>query len=138
MKLGKGSDPRTGSFVFLYTPENFFLGTERFFLQPMFTGTRIIIKSFKELENRKIGKKIFSIFNNGGINKVIEIEAAILAGEVVSINGKDVRPKPKENPMIIVQPLSVADELKKLSLLLKDSLITREEFEAQKKKLLGQ
>ena len=132
--LGKGSDPRTGDFVFLYTPENAFVGTPIFYLPKSFSKARIVIKGFKQTNYKKTGKMTFTIFNNGGINQIVDVESAIISGEIIKINGKDVRPK--TNPVVIIKSESISDELRKLSLLMKDSLITKEEFEAQKKKLL--
>jgi hypothetical protein len=65
------------------------------------------------------------------INYECDIESAIAAGEIV------VPDKYKSKAATSsTQPVSVADELTKLKKLYDDSVITKEEFEAQKKKLL--
>lgn len=134
--LGKGSDPRTGDFVFIYTPMNVLLGTPQVFLHALYSHTKVQVKFFKSFESRKIGKKVFTVADFGGLNNVIELEGAITSGEIIRINSVDVAPKPKEPTVVIQNQVSVADELTKLKKLLTDSIITQQEFDEQKKKLL--
>jgi hypothetical protein len=65
---------------------------------------------------------------------VADIESAIDAGEIVSINSKSFS---KENANVVVQENkgSVADELIKLKKLYDDSALTQEEYEVQKNKV---
>jgi len=136
LTLGHGSDPRTGDFVFIYTPANYWVGTPMHYYPNTFSNTTLKVKFFKEYEQRKIGKKIYTVVDVPGYNAIAELEAAIKSGEVVAINGKDVSIKPKEATVIINNQVSAADELKKLKELLNDSVITQEEFDIQKKKIL--
>lgn len=91
------------------------------------------------IEGQRVGRKVFTIINHGGLNSIVELEAAIRAGEIVAINSLNVEPK-KEPQVVVVKEssVSVADELKKLKQLLNDSTITQEEYDKMKAKLLGQ
>lgn len=52
-------------------------------------------------------------------------------------NEDNIKPVIEEKPLTINQPISIADELGKLAELLRQGLLTQEEFNSQKKKLLG-
>ncbi len=136
LKLGHGSDPRTGDFVFIYAPANGWAGTPLIFYANSYSNTTLKVKFFKEYEQRKIGKKIFVVVDAPGINRVVELEAAIKSGEIVAINDRDITIKEKSNTLFINQQISVSDELLKLKKLLNDSIISQEEYNIQKKKLL--
>lgn len=133
LNLGRGSDPRTGDFVFIYQPPNYIAGIEEIKLDKMYAGSEIEIKHFKIYSRKKIGEKTFAVINIGGLNNAIELEAAINAGEIVAINGKPVGDHDQGDQSSV----SVADELIKLKELLDQGVITKEEFESQKAKLLG-
>ena len=136
LKLGKGSDPRTGDFVFLYFPPNGWLGLPEQYMPHSYSGMEMTVKFFKEWSTNKTGTKTITVIDAPGRNAIAEIDNAIRAGEIVAINGISVVPKVEPPTVIIQQKSSVADEIKKLKELLDDSLITKEEFETQKKKLL--
>lgn len=86
----------------------------------------------------KTGKKWYIVLGGGNIvNYWCDIWPAMETGEVVveGINdGKENEKDEKPDG----QPASVADELAKLKKLYDDGVLTKEEFEAQKKKLLEQ
>lgn len=135
LKIGTGSNSVHGNFRFIYTPANAWLGSPEESLDRSFTGKIGVIKTFKKWTHKKSGEKTFTVINLGGLNTVVELDAAIQAGEIVAINGKPIKPATTST-----QPGtgSVADELKKLKELLDQGILTKEEFEAAKKKLLNQ
>jgi hypothetical protein len=128
LKVGTGSDPN-GDFKFIYQPANDLLGTDQTNLQKMYSSTRLIIKYFKEWESHKFGLKEFTVVGFSSRNGVVELEAAIEAGEIIVPNFK-----PKQLNQAL--QFSVADELIKLKKLLDDGVLTKDEYESQKKKLL--
>jgi hypothetical protein len=93
-----------------------------------------VMKFFKNQKAKRTGEKIIAVVSFGGLNYVADIESAIDAGEIVSINSKSFS---KENANVVVQENkgSVADELIKLKKLYDDSALTQEEYEVQKNKV---
>ena len=134
--LGRGSDPRTGDFVFIYTPANYWAGTPLTYYNHQLANTTLKVKFFKEFESKKTGKKIYTVVDSPGYNAVAELESAINSGEIIAINKRNVSKPAEAKTVIINSQVSVADELRKLKQLLNDSIITQEEFDLQKKKLL--
>ncbi len=86
--------------------------------------------------NKKIGIKYEPLVTFGLGRYEIDADNAIASGEIIV--PEEYRPKSKNEATIVEvkQQLSVADELTKLKKLLDDGILTKEEFEAQKKKLL--
>lgn len=135
LKIGVGSNSVGGNFRFIYTPANYLLGIQEESIDRSFTGKSGIIKTFKQWKNKKTGEKTFTVINLGGLNSIVDLEAAIQSGEIVAINGKPIK---QATAATATQPAtSVADELKKLKELLDQGILTKEEFDAAKKKLLG-
>ncbi|MBK9401755.1 MAG: hypothetical protein IPN36_13160 [Bacteroidetes bacterium] len=94
-------------------------------------GFNFRIKDIKKSGTPKRGYKYYIVCGGGNIaNYWIDIEEAIPTGEVYVPN--EFKPKPQTNST------GLADELLKLKKLLDDSLLTKEEFDIQKKKLLDQ
>jgi hypothetical protein len=127
--VGTGTDPN-GDFKFIYMPPNGFSNQQQN-LQKSLSGTKTTMKGFKQLTNKSIGTKTWGIVNFGGLNMCVEVDQAIESGELII----DDHPVIKS---IINNTSSVADELLKLKTLLDSGLITKEEFETQKKKILQQ
>lgn len=87
-----------------------------------------VVKKIKTESKSKNAPAYFIVVGTGDIvNYECDVEHAIAAGEI------RVPDKYKPNA---TQQVSVADELAKLKKLYDDSVITKEEFKAQKKKLL--
>lgn len=82
------------------------------------------------------GYVVYRIFNDGtlhtrkGARLVINIEPAIKAGELLQ--------KREKETTIMINQGSAADELAKLKKLYDDGVLTKDEYEAQKKKILNQ
>ena len=93
-----------------------------------------IIDKFLWGGNDKIGKSVYATFRNAGGLSSINLESAIAAGEVITPNSQ----KKTEQTVAPQSSTSIADELKKLKELLDSGIITQAEFDAQKKKLIGQ
>ena len=87
------------------------------------------------MDDSSFGKKYYALVLPGGLfNWGIDLESAIRSGEVRGLN-RTVFTDPK-TPYVIQNKASVADELGKLKKLLDQGVISKEEFDAQKKKLL--
>lgn len=86
--------------------------------------------------NKKIGKTYEPLITLGSGRWEIDVDNAIATGEIVVPD--EFKPKPKVATTIVEvkTQISVADELTKLKKLLDDGVLTQEEYDAQKKKLL--
>jgi hypothetical protein len=136
LHFGIGTDKK-GDFVYIYQPRNGWSGTGEYGLQRRFAGKYGIIKFFKVEKDKRTGDKTVAVINPmGGFNMVADLESAITAKEITGINGRSFIKS--SEPTVIVQQLqpSMADELRKLKKLYDDSLLTKDEYEVQKKKLL--
>lgn len=137
LKLGYGSNPKK-DFQFITTsPASWFAATGNapLALGSSWSNMEMTIKDFKLWGNKKQGKKWYIILGGGNIaNYACEIREALDFGEVRTPL-TEARKKQTEN-ISTTQPFSVADELKKLKELLDSGVLTQEEFDAQKAKLL--
>jgi len=88
--------------------------------------------------NKKIGKTYEPLITFGSGRYEIDVDNAIASGELIVPD--EFKPKPKVTTTVVEvkQKISVADELVKLKKLLDDGILTKEEYDAQKKKLLEQ
>jgi hypothetical protein len=123
IQLGKGSAP-SGDFKYIYK------SVARLPLRASDSGTVADIGVIRFQGTPKKGLKFFLILKGELKDFEIEVSNALGSGEIVS---KDPNFKINTgNPPCF----SVADELKKLKELLDQGVITQEEFDTQKKKLL--
>ena len=83
--------------------------------------------------NKKHGFVYYPILK-GGVRYEVDIDNGIAVGEIEV--PEEFRPKPKAVTVEAKQNISVADELTKLKKLRDDSVLTEDEYQAQKKKLL--
>ncbi len=91
------------------------------------------VKKIKAEGNSKNGYVYHVIIGVGEpMNYECDVESAIVAGEIIVPD----QYKPKVKTTSAAQSFSVADEIAKFKKLYDDSVITKEQFEAQKKKLL--
>lgn len=136
VKLGMGSSPN-GNFrylniggwgaVLLYNSND---GVEQFDIGRGYSGLNVNIKAIRYYKFKGATKVYFSVGGGNITNYILDIESAIATCEVVPCKGNN-------SGTTIIQPLSTADEIKKLHELKKDGIITEEEFEQQKQKLLS-
>lgn len=86
--------------------------------------------------NNKIGITYQPLITFGSGRYEIDVDNAIASGEIIVPD--EFKPKPKNAATVVEmkQQLSVADELTKLKKLYDDGILTKEEYDAQKKKLL--
>ncbi len=86
--------------------------------------------------SKKIGFTYEPLITFGSGRYEIDVDNAIASGEIIVPD--EYKPKPKVTTTVVEvkQQVSVADELVKMKKLLDDGILTKEEYEAQKKKLL--
>lgn len=84
--------------------------------------------------NKKRGFVYYPIINVGATRYQVDIDNAIAAGEIDVPD--EFKPKPKALVVEVKQQFSLADELTKLKKLYDDGVLTKDEYEAAKKKLL--
>lgn len=135
IKLGTGSNPN-GDFKYITATNSPFPNapnTRHISLSSKSNGHIAKVKKIKKEGSSKNGYVYRISLGTGDIiNYECDIESAIAAGEVVVPD----QYKTKSNSSIQQPTIGVADELTKLKKLYDDSVITKEEYEAQKKKLL--
>lgn len=100
------------------------------------SGMKYRVVRIEKRGNKKRGYVFYPILSGGAIKYECDIDNAIACGEI-SVPDEY---KKKDAPVVVEvkQPVSIADELIKLKKLKDDGVLTEEEFQAQKKKLLGQ
>ena len=127
IKLGRGSKT-DGSF--LYFEDHGLIPNPRGVrnLPKEFANVGAVIKNIKTMRINGVDKYIFSVNPGGPMRYTVFIDDAIAACEV----------KPCAEAGGSAPVMSVADEIKKLKALLDAKAITQAEYDAQKKKLLGQ
>lgn len=143
--LGKGTLPNK-FFAFIYqSPMGFYSETtidasNRKSLTSNFAGKKVKIKRLQSYGTKRTGYNVVAVVGAGDIvNYWVELDQAIEAGEIIV-------PEPyaskldinKKNAPIVIQQgsVSIADEIKKLKDLYDSGVLTKEEYESQKKKLL--
>lgn len=127
VKLGRGS--KTDG-TFLYFEDHGLIPNPRGVrnLPKEFANVGAVIKNIKTMRINGIEKYVFSVNPGGPMRYTVFIDDAIAACEV----------KPCIEAGGATSVMSVADEIKKLKDLLDSKAITQAEYDAQKKKLLGQ
>ncbi len=132
IKLGIGTRDN-GDFKFITVSRNSWLapGPKQASLRKKSNHHVAVVKKIVQHGNAKNGYIFYIVIGVDDIvNYESEVDNAIAAGEIV------VPDEYKHNSNKPGQPISVADEITKLKKLYDDGVITKEEFEAQKEKLL--
>lgn len=144
LKIGNGSMP-DGDFKYIRiaaTSMFQYTGTDRSrvnsanSLPASNRGFSYKVVRIQKYGTKKNGYTYYPIINVGAIRFQIDIDNAIAFGELDVPD--EFKPKEKTATIEIKQPISVADELAKLKKLYDDGVLTKEEYEQQKKKLLEQ
>lgn len=137
IELGKGSMPDK-SFAFVKSAQNgvaLFLEdneTRERKLGFQYNNAKGLIKDFYVYGNKKIGYYIIARLKVGQLRQDLYIENAIEAGEI-----KVPEQYAKKNDEIGSPSQSKADEIKKLKELVDSGALTKDEFDAEKKKILA-
>jgi len=100
------------------------------------SGLKYSIKSVEKRGSKKHGYVYYAKIGSGLINYEIDVENAIASGELAVPDEFKQKPKTTATVVEVKQQISVADELAKLKKLYDDGVLTKEEYETQKKKLL--
>jgi hypothetical protein len=145
LMLGKGTLPNK-FFAFIYqSPMGYFSETTvdastRKSLISTFARKKVKVKRLQSYGTKRTGYNVVAVVGAGDIvNYWVELDQAIEAGEVVVpdpyASKLDIN---KKNAPVVIQQntVSVADEIKKLKELYDSGVLTKEEYESQKKKLL--
>ena len=104
-------------------------------MPPIWAGFKFNIHKMVRVGSNRIGFKDFIVLKNGEfVRYECDINNAIACGEIEV--PEQYKPKQKPMEVVVKNGFSIADELLKLKKLLDDGILTKEEFEAQKKKLL--
>ena len=138
IKLGTGTLP-SGDFKFITTSQSSWLNvmggnTEMYRGDRKFSGHTFTVKKIRKEGTKKRGYTYYLVLGGGNIvNYECDIENAMAFNEVIV---PDEFKKKVAATFEIKQTLSVSDELIKLKKLYSDSLLTKDEYELQRKKLL--
>lgn len=142
LKLGRGTSPN-GDFIYIRinggsmfnyssTVPNYANTANN--LNRSHAGREFKVVKIVKRGTKKTGIVYYPVINIGMVRYECDIENAIAMGEVEV--PEEYLPRKKESVVVVKEELSVADELSKLKKLLDDGVITKEEFDSQKKKLL--
>lgn len=126
ISLGRGSGIQ-GTFVYLKMA-GWAAGSETQ-IGSAYSGLNVIIKKIKKVKFKGAEKIVFIVGGGNITNYSLEIEDAIATCEIKDCNSKI-------NSKIVES--NKYDDLKKLKNLLDEGVLSKEEFEAEKKKLLNQ
>lgn len=141
LKIGTGSTP-DGDFKYIRisaTSMFSFTGTNKAAvnsanaLPRSCSGLEYKVVRIDKRGTKRTGYNYYPIIGGGGVRYEVDTENAIRTGELVVPNEYVKSDSSKSSVGI-----SIADELKKLKELLESGVLSKEEFDAAKKKLLGQ
>ncbi|MCK8490431.1 SHOCT domain-containing protein [Spirosoma sp. RP8] len=139
LQLGKGTLPDK-AFAFIYeNPASFTADYRNGRLIKDYLGTRfarktVVVKDLSMVGTKKTGFAAVAIVSVGLMARYrVELANAFEAGEVIP----PAKYRTAETSPVADKPIGVADELIKLKQLLDAGVLTQEEFNAQKKKLLN-
>lgn len=145
INIGTGSTP-DGDFKFIrrnssgfgtmmITTRNNSYNKSELSLQRTWSGHKAKVVKIVTRGSKKSGFTNEPLISIGGRYE-IDVDNAIAYGEIVV--PEEFRPKAKTSTTVVEvkQQVSIADELIKFKKLLDDGILTKEEYEAQKKKLL--
>lgn len=130
IRLALGTDIG-GRFKYVAVPPNFLLNARPLPFDATYANQRLVIKDIRVLMpiNRGTSRTV-AIVPTDAFNGHVDMDAAEEAGEIVTAHNRPTR------SALQAPGMSVADELLKLKKLQEAGVITQQEFEAQKAKLL--
>jgi len=128
LQLGLGTDIG-GRFKYASVPPNLFVGTGTMPFNANYANQRMIIKDIRvQNMNKHMAPRTVAVVSSGGLNGSVDVDAAEEAGEIKTAANR--------SRAVVPSTGGVADELLKLKKLLDANVITQQEFDAQKAKLL--
>lgn len=136
LKLGKGSLPN-GDFKHISVSDRNWatMGAKQEAVGRKWNGHKFRVKKFRKEGNKKRGYTYYVILGGGNIvNYECDIESAIADGEIEV--PAEYQKKDTPETVVVKQEVSGADEIKKLKQLYDEGILTKEEYEAKKKKIL--
>lgn len=114
--------------VLVTATNNVAYNKDQWSLDRRYAGYKAVIRKFERRGTRRIGYKTVAIIKfDSPFSDEVDINSAIKSGEIID---------PNYTPNTPHNTQSVADEIKKLKDLEDQGIITKEEFEKQKQKLL--
>lgn len=138
VKLGRGSLPN-GDFKYITISSTSWLTAgdgKQEAVGRKWNGHLFKVKKFRKEGSKKRGYTYYLVLGGGNIvNYECDIESAIATGEIDVPD--QFKPQSQQAQIVqIKQETSIADELAKFKKLYDEGVLTKEEYEAQKKKLL--
>ena len=144
IKMGVGSMPdgdfkfirRSSASLFAYSSMTGYQGlaNQANALPRNQSGLKYSVKKIEKKGNEKKGYVYYAKISLSLIGYEIDVENAIAAGEISIPN--EFKSKKEQQVVEVKQQLSVGDELIKLKKIMDDGILTKEEFDIQKKKIL--
>ena len=146
INIGTGSTPdgdfkfirrnSTGFGTMMSTSDNNSYNKSELSLPRNMSGHRGKVVKIATRGDEEIGITYEPLITFGSGRYEIDVDNAIASNEIIV--PEEFRPKPKMTTTVVEvkQQISVADELIKLKKLLDDGVLTKDEFDSQKKKLL--
>ncbi|NRT11542.1 SHOCT domain-containing protein [Flavobacterium sp. 14A] len=125
ISLGRGSGIQ-GTFVYLKMAG--IMAGSATQIGSAYSGLNVIVKKIKKIKFKGAEKVYFTVGGGNITNYSLEIEEAIATCEIKECNSKETQ---------IVSQSSKFDELKKLKALFDDGVLTEEEYDIEKRKLLN-
>ncbi|WP_092773761.1 SHOCT domain-containing protein [Hymenobacter actinosclerus] len=123
-----------GAYRYAYIPANYLIGLPETHYGSVYNNNRLVIKDIRvQAANKRMAPRTVAVVSPGGVNGCVDLESAEAAGEITTKNNR----KPSSTSAAQAPISSVADELLKLKGLLDSGVITKEEFDQQKTKLLS-
>lgn len=98
------------------------------------SGHKLTVIRIDKRGSKKSGYVYYPIIETGLLRYEVDIDPAIASGEIDVPD--EFKPKKESQTVVVKQEASLADELSKLKKLLDDGVLSKEEFDAAKKKLL--
>jgi len=134
LHLGRGTLP-TGEFQFIYVPANVLTGSAQVNFSSQLNNRFVVVKDVRQQESKLYGSKTVAVIKANTINGCVDIDGAEQGGEIITANTR----KGAVSAAGAAAPAnggSTADELAKLKKLYDQKVLTKEEYEGQKAKLL--
>lgn len=134
LQLGRGTLP-TGNFQFIYVPANMLTGSGQENFSSQMNGLFVVVKEVRLQESKKYGNKTVAVVRANMLNACVDLNGAEASGEIVTANTRQSAVSAAGNNNA-GGTVSVADEMAKLKKLYDQKVLTKEEYEGQKAKLL--